>query len=93
MGRAPKKILVVDDEAQIRKFASRRDVVAARRDILRRRLMALTASCKPGGSAELQRAQREEGSQLRQLMAQQEEWFRMNRVLELRARRNFFSKP
>ena len=79
---------IAAQESQIRKYASRRDAVASRRDILRRRLAALMASAAPGVTTDLQRAQDDEARQVRRLVAQQEEWFRLNRVLELRARRN-----
>ena len=79
---------MVTQEAQIRKFVSRRDAAASRREILLRRLAALNAQEAPGASAELQQARREEAAQLRLLIAQQEEWFRLNRQLEVRARRN-----
>ena len=75
-------------EAQIRKFVSRRDAVVSRREILRRRLAALTASGTAGMSPELQCAQDDESRQLQRLIAQQDEWFRLNRLLETRARRN-----
>jgi small-conductance mechanosensitive channel len=75
-------------EAQIRKFAARREAVVSRREILRRRLAELTASVGDGLSAELRCAQNDEAGQLRRSIAQQEEWFRLNRLLEVRARRN-----
>jgi len=75
--------------AQIRKYASRRDGVAARREIYCRRLAALTAvGSAAGASADLQLARKDEAGQLRRLIAQQEESFRWNRMLETRARRN-----
>ncbi len=69
---------------QIRKFAARREAALARRDMLRRRLAAL----EPCDVAELQTARTNECAQLRRLISQQEEIFRQNRVLDLRARRN-----
>ena len=79
---------IATQEAQIRKYASRRDAAASRREILRRRLAALMSAGASGGTAESRRVQNEEVLQLRRLIAQQEEWFRLNRLLELRARRN-----
>ena len=75
-------------EAQIRKYTSRRDAVAAKREILLRRLAALAQSVASDGPAELQQAKDEEVRQLQRLVVQQEQWFRLNRALEERARRN-----
>ncbi|MEI8243517.1 MAG: mechanosensitive ion channel domain-containing protein [bacterium] len=72
--------------AQIRKCLSRRDAAAARRDILLRRLAALPAA--GDATSELRRARDAEARQVRRLVSQQEEWFRLNRRLEERARRN-----
>ena len=79
---------IATQEAQIRKYAARRAAVAARREILSRRLAALAAADNAGLSADLRRAQEEDARQIRRLIATQEAWFRLNRTLELRARRN-----
>jgi small-conductance mechanosensitive channel len=74
--------------AQIRKCLSRRDAAAARRDILLRRLAALPAPAPGDANSDLRRARDDEARQVRRLISQQEEWFRLNRQLEERARRN-----
>ena len=79
---------IVTQEAQVRKFQSRRDAAVSRREILLRRLEVLTEADGVAVSADVRRARVDEAVQLRRLIAQQEEWFRFNRQLEVGARRN-----
>ena len=73
---------------QMRKYASRRDAAAADLTDLRHRLAALGGAAASTGPADWRRAREEQARHLQRLAAQQEEWFKLNRLLEERARRN-----
>lgn len=79
---------IASQKAQILKYASRRDAASSKRAMLRRRLASLAAPVVEEVPAEGRQAHDEEVRQVHRLIAQQEEWFRLNRLLEERACRN-----
>ncbi|MEI6210230.1 MAG: mechanosensitive ion channel domain-containing protein [bacterium] len=79
---------IAAQKAQIRKYSSRRDAAAVRRAMLLRRLAALPSAVIEEIPAECRQAHAAEARQVQRLISQQEEWFRLNRLLEERAGRN-----
>ncbi len=73
---------------QIRKYASRRVSAAVELANLRYREAVLKESSSPSTPAEVRDVHQAEARSLARLIAQQEQWIRLNKQLEDRARRN-----
>ena len=73
---------------QIRKYAARRTTVAVELSDAAARRKALAKAEAPGDPEDLRNARRDETRELERLMASQDRWFRLNKQLEDRARRN-----
>lgn len=73
---------------QIRKYASRRTTVTVELADTDIRVKTLAKAGTPGDPEDLRNARRDEARELERLMASQGRWFRLNKQLEDRARRN-----